>query len=238
VSLKGKIRNLTAKLASRAKGSEYEISDKVKIRDLTGIVLQRLVMLVRGFLRGVRFDTGFPLFMENNVLLRGRSYLRLGKGVTIYRGVELHGLAEKGLRIGDGSSIGAYSILRSTLVLNDVGMGIELGKNVGIGPFSFIGGFGGVRIGDNMIIGHAMSIHSDNHRFIEKDVLIRNQGVEKQEVVIGKGCWFGSHVTVLGGVTIGDACVVGAGSVVTKDLPPGVVAAGVPCRIIRNRKDV
>ncbi|NOZ13583.1 MAG: acyltransferase [Acidobacteria bacterium] len=235
MSLRNRTRVLVERLASRAKGSTYEISEKVKIRDLIEIVAHRFFMLTRGFFRGLRFDAGFPLFMESGVLLRGRSYLKLGKGVTIYRGVELHGLAENGLRIGDGSSIGAHSILRSTLVLNDVGMGIELGKNVGIGPFSFIGGFGGVRIGDNTIIGHALSIHSDNHRFHEINVVIRDQGVEKQKVIIGKDCWFGSHVTVLGGVTVGDGCVIGAGSVVTKDLPPGAVAVGVPCRVLRIR---
>jgi len=193
-------------------------------------------MLIRGFLKGLRLDAGFPLFMENGVVLTGRSNIKLGKGVTIYRRAELHGLAEKGLRIGDGSSIGAYSILRSTLVLNDIGDGIELGRHVGIGPFGFVGGFGGVQIGDNTIIGHALSIHSDNHKFYDSDVAIRNQGVNKQSVVVGENCWLGSHVTILGGVTIGEGCVIGAGSVVTKDIPAGAVAAGVPCRVLKLRQ--
>ena len=53
-------------------------------------------------------------------------------------------------------------------------------------------------------------------------------------IVIGDGCWLASGVTVCGGVTIGKNCVIGAGSVVTKDIPDGVFAAGNPCRVIRK----
>ena len=51
---------------------------------------------------------------------------------------------------------------------------------------------------------------------------------------IGSDCWFGASVTVCPGVTIGDGCVIGAGSVVTRDIPSGCFAAGVPCRVIRK----
>lgn len=53
-------------------------------------------------------------------------------------------------------------------------------------------------------------------------------------VHIGSDCWFGASVTVCPGVTIGDNCVIGAGSVVTRDIPPNSFAAGVPCRVIRE----
>ena len=56
-------------------------------------------------------------------------------------------------------------------------------------------------------------------------------------VHIGNSCWFGASVTVCPGVTIGDNCVIGAGSVVTRDIPPNSFAAGVPCRVIREITD-
>ena len=55
-----------------------------------------------------------------------------------------------------------------------------------------------------------------------------------EERAYGNDCWFGAGVTVCPGVTIGDNCVIGAGSVVTKDIPSGSFAAGVPCRVIRE----
>jgi maltose O-acetyltransferase len=53
-------------------------------------------------------------------------------------------------------------------------------------------------------------------------------------IIIGNNCWIAGNVTVCGGVTIGDGCVIGAGSVVTRDIPSNVIAAGVPCRVIRE----
>ena len=58
-----------------------------------------------------------------------------------------------------------------------------------------------------------------------------------KSVHIGEGCWFGASVTVCPGVTIGDNCVIGAGAVVTRDIPANSFAAGVPCRVIREITD-
>ena len=55
-----------------------------------------------------------------------------------------------------------------------------------------------------------------------------------KRIVLGNGCWIGANVVILPGVTIGDGAVIGAGSVVTKDIPPNVVAVGSPCRVLRE----
>ena len=73
----------------------------------------------------------------------------------------------------------------------------------------------------------------------ERDFLLAPDGSKKhlcwaKPVHIGNDCWFGANVVVCPGVTIGDGCVIGAGAVVTRDIPPRTFAAGNPCRVIRE----
>lgn len=89
-----------------------------------------------------------------------------------------------------------------------------------------------VRIGDNVFIGPNVSIYTACHPL---DAETRNTAVEWAEpVTIGNSVWIGGSATILPGVTIGDNVVIGAGSVVTKDIPSNVVAAGNPARVIKH----
>lgn len=89
-----------------------------------------------------------------------------------------------------------------------------------------------ITIGDRVLIGPGCYIITVNH---SADLEERFTGVfDNKPVTIGKGVWLGANVTVLPGVTIGEASVIGAGSVVTKDIPPRVIAAGNPCHVIRE----
>lgn len=89
-----------------------------------------------------------------------------------------------------------------------------------------------ITIGKNCFIGPNCGIYTAKHPVIPEE---RNQGLEKAEkVTIGDNVWFGGDVTVLPGVKIGNNCVVGAKSVVTKDIPDNVIAGGNPCRVIRT----
>lgn len=113
---------------------------------------------------------------------------------------------------------------------------VELGSHVSINPFCYIHGEGGVTIGDNVRIGfHACIISID---MIYKDPTrpIRTQGYAKAPIRIEDDVWIGANSTILKGVRIGKGSVVGAGSVVTRDVPPYVVVAGVPAKIIKKRK--
>ena len=88
-----------------------------------------------------------------------------------------------------------------------------------------------VRFGDHVFVGPNCVFSTAGHPL---DVEQRNQGLEyAYPIHVGNNVWFGAGVTVLPGVTIGDDTVVGAGSLVNRDLPSGVIAAGVPCRVIR-----
>jgi len=115
--------------------------------------------------------------------------------------------------------------------------GVSIGRRVSINEWVFIDGFGGVEIGDDCRIAHGCSFVSEDHIFTRIDVPIHTQGKTGRKITIGRDCWFGAGVRVLKGVCIGDGCVIGAGSVVTKSLPDFSIAVGVPAEVIGNRYD-
>ncbi|MCX6954207.1 MAG: acyltransferase [Verrucomicrobia bacterium] len=110
-----------------------------------------------------------------------------------------------------------------------------IGHNVFVGPYAVIYGHGGVEIGDDTLISMHCRILSSNHALPPPSVAIRTQPDTRLPTKIGRDVWLGAGVTVLGGVTIGDCCIVGAGAVVTADLPPNSIAVGVPAKVIRQR---
>ena len=92
-----------------------------------------------------------------------------------------------------------------------------------------------VVIGEDCLIAELVSIRDHDHRFADLDVPIRAQGADVAEVNIGRNVWIGSKATVLKGVTIGDDAIVGAGAVVTRDVPANAIVIGVPARVVRFR---
>jgi maltose O-acetyltransferase len=114
--------------------------------------------------------------------------------------------------------------------------GISIGNDTILGFNCFLDGAGNLEIGDNCLLAQNVSIFTANHRFNRTDIPIKNQGYDKRPVVIGSDVWIGANVIILPGVKIGNGCVIGAGSVVTKNIPNLSVAAGVPARIVKKRK--
>lgn len=112
---------------------------------------------------------------------------------------------------------------------------LELGDNVSIHPFSYIDSVGGVTIGNNVSIAEGTSIFSFNHNYEERTVPIKYQGITKKAVYIDSDIWIGAKATILAGVTIGTGSVVAAGAVVTKDVEPLSIVAGVPAALIKSR---
>lgn len=99
----------------------------------------------------------------------------------------------------------------------------------------FIDALGGVSIGDNVIMGPNVVIHSANHRYERLDTPIMRQGHVLAETIIEDDCWIGAGAIILPGVHVGKGCVVGAGAIVTKNLPAYSVAVGNPAKIIKSR---
>lgn len=111
----------------------------------------------------------------------------------------------------------------------------EFGKNLTLGRGVFINlgcrfqDTGGITIGDGTLIGHGSTLTTLNHA-LDPD---RRADMRPSPVRIGRRVWLGAAVTVVPGVSIGDGAVIGAGSVVTKDVPADAIVAGVPARLVR-----
>lgn len=117
----------------------------------------------------------------------------------------------------------------------------EFGKNISIGNNVYIN-FGciildcaDVTIGDDTLIGPNIGIYAVNHALDAEERI--NGGCSGKPVHIGNRVWLGGDVKIMAGVTIGDESIIGAGSIVTKDVPRGVIAAGNPCKVIRQITD-
>ncbi len=146
--------------------------------------------------------------------------VKLGKDVKIFDFVNLYGCS-----IDDGTKIGTFVEIQKNSFI---------GKNCKISSHTFI--CEGVHIEDNVFIGHNVTFINDLYpRATANDGQLQN---EKDwaviETFVNKGASIGSSATILCGVTIGENAIVGAGAVVTKDVPPNSVVAGVPARIIRE----
>ena len=114
------------------------------------------------------------------------------------------------------------------------GRRLSIGNNSGLGVNCQIQGT--VSIGDNVMMGPDVLIYTTNHEFRCKDIPMRDQGYQPEKPVsIGNDVWIGARAIILPGVHIGDGCVIGAGAVVTKDVPPYCVCAGNPAKAVKER---
>lgn len=114
----------------------------------------------------------------------------------------------------------------------DCGKNITVGKNVFINMCCKFQDQGGITIDDGCLIGHNVTFATLNH-----DINPLNRAVmHPLPIKINKNVWIGSNSTILPGVTVGEGSIIGAGSIVTKDVPPNTIAAGNPCRVIKHIK--
>ncbi len=146
--------------------------------------------------------------------------VKLGKNVKIFGFVNLYGC-----EIGDNTKIGTFVEIQKNA---------KIGKNCKISTHTFI--CEGVTIEDNVFIGHNVTFINDKYpRATNPDGSLQTETDWKVvPTLVKKGASIGSSATILCGVTIGENAIVGAGSVVTKDVPDNAVVAGVPARVIKK----
>ncbi len=117
-------------------------------------------------------------------------------------------------------------------IYTDYGYNCRIGEATFINHGAYLMDAGKITIGSHCFIGPNCGMYTAIHAMLPEE---RNRGIERAKpIVLGDNVWLGGDVTILPGVTIGSNTVIGAGSVVTKDIPSGVVAAGNPCRVMRE----
>ena len=165
---------------------------------------------------------------------RPRWYVRLlaplyqhrGRGSKIYRSVRMDTPPYRHFSLGQKSVIESYSCIN-----NAVG-DVVIGDHTRIGLHNTI--IGPVTIGSHVNLAQGITVTALNHNFEAPERRIDEQGVSTQQVTIGDDIWIGANAVVLPGVTVGNHCVIAAGAVVTKDVPPHSLVAGVPAKIIKQ----
>lgn len=113
---------------------------------------------------------------------------------------------------------------------------ISFGTNVSIHEMCYLEGYGGITIGNDVAIAHACSMLTTDHAIDNVSTTVKNAEAICGEIVIGDDVWLGAGVKVLKGVSVNDHSVIGAGAVVTSDMPEWSVSVGMPAKVIRYRK--
>ena len=150
-------------------------------------------------------------------------YQHRGKHAVIHRSVRMDTPPYRKFFLGD------YSVVESFACINNAVGDVMIGDHTRIGLHNTI--IGPVTIGNHVNLAQGITVTALNHNFSDTEKRI---GVNTTPVVIGDDIWIGANAVILPGATIGSHSVVAAGSVVTKDVPPHSLVAGVPAKIIRQ----
>ncbi len=128
--------------------------------------------------------------------------------------------------------IGKRSVVESYSCVNNAVGDVVIGDHTRIGLHSTV--IGPVSIGSHVNLAQGVTVSALNHNFSETDKRIDEQGITTRQIVIEDDVWIGTNATVLAGVRIGSHSVIAAGAVVTHDIPPHSLAAGVPAQVKRK----
>lgn len=170
----------------------------------------------------------------NQVETRPRWFVRLLAPIYQHRGK--HSVIHRSARMDTPPyrtfSLGDYSVIESFACINNAVGDVMIGDHTRIGLHNTI--IGPVDIGSHVNLAQGITVTALNHNFDDTEKRIDEQGVSTNPVTIEDDVWVGANAVILPGVTIGNHCVVAAGAVVTKDVPPHSLVAGVPAKVIKQ----
>jgi acetyltransferase-like isoleucine patch superfamily enzyme len=230
------MRKLVEKIIQKLKKENtYKLDPNYSSKQLLYISYYRFKQILRGTIRKVRISSSGLIFCGKNVTVEHAYLIKAGSSLILENNVQINALSINGIVLGNHVTIANSSTLICTGVIANKGVGIKIGNNSAIGAQSFLGGQGGIEIGDDVIMGPQVKIFSENHNYNDPLKVIRKQGETRKGVKIGNNCWIGAGVVILDGVTLRNGCVVAAGAIVTSSFPENSILAGIPAKIIKLR---
>jgi len=170
--------------------------------------------------------------------VRGLTYRvrYFGKQISIGRGAKISRRSSLQLYGGGAIKLGRNCRIMDYAMIQTYGGNIEIGDDCSINPFCVLYGHGGLKIGNVVRIASHTVLVPANHSFDDLNLPIWRQPETRRGIIIEDDVWIGAGCKILDGVRIGRGCVIGAGAVVTSNLPEYSIAMGVPARVVRNRK--
>ena len=181
-----------------------------------------------------KFKKFIDWVIMNQVETRPRWFMRLLAPLYQHRGK--HSVIHRSARMDTPPyrlfSLGDYSVIESFACINNAVGDVVIGDHTRIGLHNTI--IGPVDIGNHVNLAQGITVTALNHNFSDTNKRIDEQGVSTNPVTIEDDVWVGANAVILPGVTIGEHCVVAAGAVVTKDVPPHSLVAGVPAKVIKK----
>lgn len=228
-----RISKFASKIVIKIKGVDFNFSENIPIRYLISIFVERSMMMLRGMFT---FGISKRVFIAKRVMIKCKTKIKFEKNLSIGLSSFIDAVSIDGIRFGENVSLGKYTNIECSGSLQNLGKGLLVGNNVGMGTHGFWGCAGGVEIGNDTIFGNFVSIHSENHNFKSLEIPIRLQGVNRKGIKIGNNCWIGAKVTVLDGAIIEDGCIIAAGAlVISGRYKSNGIYGGVPAKLIKYR---
>lgn len=181
-----------------------------------------------------RWKKFFDWVIMNQVETRPRWYIRLLAPLYQHRGSHsvIHGSVRMDTPPYRRFSLGEYSVIESFCCINNAVGDVVIGDHTRIGLHNTV--IGPVTIGSHVNLAQGITVTALNHNFEDPNRRIDDQGISTSAVTIEDDVWIGTNAVILPGVTIGNHSVVAAGAVVTKDVPPHSLVAGVPAKVIKQ----
>ena len=169
--------------------------------------------------------------ISKNIKIVGKGKIIIGSFVSIEDNVVLDTGNNENSRIILGNRVK----LKQGSIIKAYSNSIKIGYRTTISEYCCLSGHGGILIGNNVIIASHTTIHASSHIYINTNISIRFQGEQAKGIIIDNGAWIGTHVSILDNVKIGKNTIIGAGSVVTHNMPNNSICYGVPCKFIKKR---
>lgn len=188
--------------------------------------------MLRGFLyRRMLAYMGRSVYIQHGVEITGGSNIEIGNHVAILKNGSIKAQNNSKISIGD------YVQLKPEVEIEaGENAEINIGARTVLNKHIWIHSGSSIKIGQDCLIASYVGIIATNWNYTDISRPINTQGSSSKGIVIEDDCWLGHRVSVLDGVKIGQGSVIGAGAVVTKDIPPYSIAVGVPAKVVASRK--